>query len=164
MGNMKQVVIIFIILCFCISSGKCQVRNGAWIEERFALDIMERKVVDGTYLFPIVGFEMIDENLFVLTYGGESQPITISKKKENAGQIIDFAFTINTQEWPKDSIEKYSKADYFIKVEENIVELTVVCSKKKEKYRYIGRFGDSRFKSILEIKGWLLNYLIPPVF
>lgn len=161
---MKRVAIIFIILCSCINSGKCQVRNGAWIEERFALYIMERKVVNGTYLFPIVGFEMIDENLFVLTYGGESQPITISKKKENAGQIIDFAFTINTQEWPKDSIEKYSKADYFIKVEEDIVELTVVCSKKKEKYRYIGRFGDSRFKSILEIKGWLLNYLIPPVF
>lgn len=161
---MKRVAIIIIILCSCISSSKCQVRNGAWIEERFALDIMERKVVNGTYLFPIVGFEMNDENLFVLTNGGESQPITISKKKENAGQIIGFAFTINTQEWPKDSIEKYSKADYFIKVEEDIVELTVVCSKKKEKYRYIGRFGDSRFKSILEIKGWLLNYLIPPIF
>lgn len=159
---MKKVAIIIIILCSCINSCKCQVKNGAWIEERFALDIMERKVVNGTYLFPIVGFEKIDGNLFVLTYGGESQPITISNKEEDVGQIIDFAFAINTQEWPKDSIEKYSKADYFIKVEENVIELTVACSEKKEKYRYLGRFGDSRFKSILEIKGWLLNYLIPP--
>ncbi|WP_143010112.1 hypothetical protein [Prevotella communis] len=159
---MKKVAIIIIILCSCINSCKCQVKNGAWIEERFALDIMERKVVNGTYLFPIVGFEKIDGNLFVLTYGGESHPITISNEKEDVGQIIDFAFAINTQEWPKDSIEKYSKADYFIKVEENVIELTVACSEKKEKYRYIGRFGDSRFKSILEIKGWLLNYLIQP--
>jgi hypothetical protein len=42
--------------------------------------------------------------------------------------------------------------------------LTILCAGKKETYRFISNLDGSRFKTILEMKGWLLNYLIPPVF
>ena len=141
-----------------------QLKNSAWIEEQFASDIMNQKKVDGTHLFPIVGFELEGKNMYILTYGGELQPITIVKKKNRTGQILDFESTINTQEWPENMIEKYREADYLIKIEKDVIVVTIICSGRKEEHRYISNLEGSRFKSIIEIKGWLLDYLVPSAF
>jgi len=161
---MKKILFFVLVFISFVNSGLAQLKDGAWIEEKFASDIMERKNINGTHLFPIVGFEFGEGNMYVLTYGGELQPVTIVYKKNNIGQIVDFESTINTQEWPEIMVNKYRQADCTIKIEKDVIVLTILCAGKKETYRFISNLDGSRFKTILEMKGWLLNYLIPPVF
>ncbi len=160
---MKNKLLLFaFITCVCPCIG--QLKNGAWIEEKFASNIMERKVICEKHLFPIVGFEFEDGNMYVLSYGGELQPILIEGEESRWGRIINFESTINTQEWPDKMVRRYRNADYLIKIGQDTIVVMINLSGKQEIYRYISNLNGSRFKSIVEIKGCLLDYLIPSVF
>ena len=103
----------------------------AWISERFALQIINKKNLQSKYIFPIVGFETHNGCLYILTYGGEIQPVATKTTKE--GMLLsNFQYTINLSSWPKWQIEKYSKSKVYYQYVGDKIEVEIKTGKYTE--------------------------------
>lgn len=131
----------------------------AWIEERFANCIIDSGIIHREYLFPIDGFECIQGEMYILTYGGELSRVQ-SKETDDGYLITNFEHLINLQVWPNWLVEKYGKSQIYYNFENENIILTIKGKHILERYRFINEVRGSRFGSILEIKGWLLDVLI----
>jgi len=131
----------------------------AWIEERFANCIISDENIHNEYLFPIEGFVCIHGKLYIQTYGGDLNRIQ-SQKTDEGYKITNFEYLINLQIWPKWLVEKYSKSQIFYNIEDDKITIDIKGPHIKEKYCYISNIGGSRYGSILEIKGWLMDLLL----
>ena len=151
-------VILFLLLCNRYSFSFNHDRI-AWIEERFANCIIDSGIINCEYLFPIEGFERIQGDMYILTNGGELNRIQ-SKKTDEGYLITNFEHLVNLQEWPKWLVEKYTKSQIYYSFENEKIILTVKGEHTSEKYYFIHNINGSRFGSILEIKGWLLDVMI----
>lgn len=142
--------------CGAISDDK----NIAWIAERFAEHIINDKKILGEDLFPIVGFQKVNGVLFIQTYGGELTKV-VSRKTKNGTLIDNFKYTINLQKWPERLIKKYNNVKVYYYFDKDKIHVLIRGNGVLKKYSYTSNIRDSRFQSILEIKGWLLEHLIP---
>lgn len=159
---MKKCFLLLFVLVWCSSIGFSQGRKMAWIEKRFADAIMERKEIVSEYLFPIIGFEKEGEDLYILTYGGDLQPIQI-REKGRRKEIIDIEETINIQEWPLDLVKEFDSSTVLVEERNNTINVTIITNKKIYKLSFINSLNGNNFSTLLEMQGWLLNYLIPPI-
>ena len=157
---MREKILLFVIFLFCSQfSFSSNYGRIAWIEERFVNCIVDSGVIHSEYLFPIDGFERIQGEMYILTYGGEL--IRIQSKKTNEGYLItNFDYLINIQVWPKWLVEKYSKSQIYYNFDNDKILLTIKGNNEIERYSFISSIRGSRFGSLLEIKGWLLDVLI----
>lgn len=155
----KQLLIFVILLLFGHYSFSSNHDRIAWIEERFANCMIDSGIIQCEYLFPINGFEFIQGKMYILTYGGELSRVQ-SKKTDNGYLITNFEHLVNLQEWPKWLVEKYTKSQIYYSFENEKIILTVKGEHTSEKYYFIHNINGSRFGSILEIKGWLLDVMI----
>ena len=134
----------------------------AWISERFALQIIHKKNLQSKYIFPIVGFETHNGCLYILTYGGEMQPVATKTTKE--GMLLsNFQYTINLSSWPKWQIEKYSKSKVYYQYVGDKIEVEIKTGKYTEHLSFTSNVYGSRFRNLLEFKGWLLDFLLPTI-
>lgn len=134
----------------------------AWISERFALQIIHKKNLQSKYIFPIVGFETHNGCLYILTYGGEMQPVATKTTKE--GMLLsNFQYTINLSSWPKCQIEKYSKSKVYYQYVGDKIEVEIKTGKYTEHLSFTSNVYGSRFRNLLEFKGWLLDFLLPTI-
>ena len=134
----------------------------AWISERFALQIIHKKNLQSKYIFPIVGFETHNGCLYILTYGGEMQPVATKTTKE--GMLLsNFQYTINLSSWPKCQIEKYSKSKVYYQYVGDKIEVEIKTGKYSEHLSFTSNVYGSRFRNLLEFKGWLLDFLLPTI-
>ncbi len=147
---------IAVLLCFSIKVLSSDYERKAWIEERFMNSIVDSSVIHNEYLFPIVGFECINGYLYIQTCGGELSRIQ-SKKTHDGYLITNFRYLINLQAWPDSIVEKYAKSKICYKIENEKIILTVKGERETEVYIFTSNVKESRFKSILEIKGWLFD-------
>lgn len=134
----------------------------AWISERFALQIIHKKNLQSKYIFPIVGFETHNGCLYILTYGGEMQPVATKTTKD--GMLLsNFQYTINLSSWPKCQIEKYSKSKVYYQYVGDKIEVEIKTGKYTEHLSFTSNVYGSRFRNLLEFKGWLLDFLLPTI-
>jgi len=158
--NMKEKIylsVIFLLCCHCSSCSNCG--KIAWIEERFANCIIDSGIIHCEYLFPIEGFERIQGNLYILTNGGELSRIQ-SKKTDEGYLITNFEYLVNLQVWPEWLVERFAKLQLYYCLEDEKIILTVKDGHAIETYVFINDIRGSRFGSVLEIKGWLLDHLL----
>ena len=134
----------------------------AWISERFALQIIHKKNLQSKYIFPIVGFETHNGCLYILTYGGEMQPVATKTTKD--GMLLsNFQYTINLSSWPKCQIEKYSKSKVYYQYVGDKIKVEIKTGKYTEHLSFTSNVYGSRFRNLLEFKGWLLDFLLPTI-
>lgn len=134
----------------------------AWISERFANQIIKNKCVRSQDVFPIVGFEKQHGILYILTYGGEMQPVITKKTKEGL-LISNFPYTINLYSWPEDQIDKYSKTKVYYQFIGDKIKVEIRIGNDKEIFLYTSNVYGSTFRNLLELKGWLLDLLLPSI-
>lgn len=167
MNNIKPIHLWMTVVSLLLFTSSCRgmqpKKQCAWIEERFAKSIIDDRSIEAKYLFPIEGFEEVNDTLYILVYGGELQPVSHSGNESDC-LIGSFSDLINTQVWPDSCIEAYGNAVITCRKAEKDIIVTIKTSEEVHHYKYISSIDGSRFCTILEIKGWLLNYLISPVF
>jgi hypothetical protein len=158
--NMKEKVLLSIIFALCsyYSCGSNPNRI-AWIEERFVNSIINDGIIHNEFLFPVEGFVCIHDKLYIQTYGGELNRIQF-KKTDDGYMITNFEYLINLQIWPEWLVEKYSKSQIFYNIEGDKITINIKGPHINEEYCYISNIGGSKYGSILEIKGWLLDLLL----
>ena len=159
--NKKIFLLIVTLMQLCAVSG--QNKNVAWIESKFVDNIVYDRKADGKYLFPVEGFQMENGKLFILTYNGEITPLNY-KKVANDYEIENFGNYISQFSWAEQLENLYRKAVFTFRYENEDICLTIKTAKGTEKHRYVCDFGGSRFATILEAKGWLLDMLVPNIF
>ena len=161
---MRKLFLIICMIVFANYANNILAGNGdkAWISERFALQIIHKKNLQSKYIFPIVGFETHNGCLYILTYGGEMQPVATKTTKE--GMLLsNFQYTINLSSWPKCQIEKYSKSKVYYQYVGDKIEVEIKTGKYTEHLSFTSNVYGSRFRNLLEFKGWLLDFLLPTI-
>lgn len=161
---MRKTFLIICMIVFANYANNILAGNGdkAWISERFALQIIHKKNLQSKYIFPIVGFETHNGCLYILTYGGEMQPVATKTTKE--GMLLsNFQYTINLSSWPKCQIEKYSKSKVYYQYVGDKIEVEIKTGKYTEHLSFTSNVYGSRFRNLLEFKGWLLDFLLPTI-
>lgn len=161
---MRKTILIICMIVFANYANNILAGNGdkAWISERFALQIIHKKNLQSKYIFPIVGFETHNGCLYILTYGGEMQPVATKTTKE--GMLLsNFQYTINLSSWPKCQIEKYSKSKVYYQYVGDKIEVEIKTGKYTEHLSFTSNVYGSRFRNLLEFKGWLLDFLLPTI-
>ena len=161
---MRKLFLIICMIVFANYANNILAGNGdkAWISERFALQIIHKKNLQSKYIFPIVGFETHNGCLYILTYGGEIQPVATKTTKE--GMLLsNFQYTINLSSWPKWQIEKYSKSKVYYQYVGDKIEVEIKTGKYTEHLSFTSNVYGSRFRNLLEFKGWLLDFLLPTI-
>ena len=161
---MRKLFLIICMIVFANCANNILAGNGdkAWISERFALQIIHKKNLQSKYIFPIEGFELHNGCLYVLTYGGEMQPVATKTTKE--GMLLsNFQYTINLSSWPKCQIEKYSKSKVYYQYVGDKIEVEIKTGKYTEHLSFTSNVYGSRFRNLLEFKGWLLDFLLPTI-
>ena len=161
---MRKLFLIICMIVFANYANNILAGNGdkAWISERFALQIIHKKNLQSKYIFPIVGFETHNGCLYILTYGGEMQPVATKTTKE--GMLLsNFQYTINLSSWPKWQIEKYSKSKVYYQYVGDKIEVEIKTGKYTEHLSFTSNVYGSRFRNLLEFKGWLLDFLLPTI-
>ena len=161
---MRKLFLIICMIVFANCANNILAGNGdkAWISERFALQIIHKKNLQSKYIFPIVGFETHNGCLYILTYGGEMQPVATKTTKE--GMLLsNFQYTINLSSWPKCQIEKYSKSKVYYQYVGDKFEVEIKTGKYTEHLSFTSNVYGSRFRNLLEFKGWLLDFLLPTI-
>ncbi len=161
---MRKLFLIICMIVFANYANNILAGNGdkAWISERFALQIINKKNLQSKYIFPIVGFETHNGCLYILTYGGEIQPVATKTTKE--GMLLsNFQYTINLSSWPKWQIEKYSKSKVYYQYVGDKIEVEIKTGKYTEHLSFTSNVYGSRFRNLLEFKGWLLDFLLPTI-
>jgi hypothetical protein len=161
---MRKLFLIICMIVFANCANNILAGNGdkAWISERFALQIIHKKNLQSKYIFPIVGFETHNGCLYILTYGGEMQPVATKTTKE--GMLLsNFQYTINLSSWPKCQIEKYSKSKVYYQYVGDKIEVEIKTGKYTEHLSFTSNVYGSRFRNLLEFKGWLLDFLLPTI-
>lgn len=161
---MRKLFLIICMIVFANCANNILAGNGdkAWISERFALQIIHKKNLQSKYIFPIVGFETHNGCLYILTYGGEMQPVATKTTKE--GMLLsNFQYTINLSSWPKCQIEKYSKSKVYYQYVGDKIEVEIKTGKYSEHLSFTSNVYGSRFRNLLEFKGWLLDFLLPTI-
>jgi len=161
---MRKLFLIICMIVFANCANNILAGNGdkAWISERFALQIIHKKNLQSKYIFPIVGFETHNGCLYILTYGGEMQPVATKTTKE--GMLLsNFQYTINLSSWPKWQIEKYSKSKVYYQYVGDKIEVEIKTGKYTEHLSFTSNVYGSRFRNLLEFKGWLLDFLLPTI-
>lgn len=159
---MRKVFLIIYMIVFANYANNILAGNGdkAWISERFALQIINKKSLQSKYIFPIEGFEIHNGCLYVLTYGGEMQPVMTKATKE--GMLIsNFQYTINLYSWPKYQIEKYSKSKVYYQYVGDKIKVEIRTGEYTEHLFFTSNVHGNRFGNLLEFKGWLLDFLLP---
>lgn len=159
--NNKILLLIFALMHFCSVSG--QNKNVAWIESKFVDNIVYDRKADGKYLFPVEGFQMENGKLFILAYNGEITPLKY-KKTATDYEIENFGSYISEFSWSENLESLYRKAVFTFRYDNEDICLTIKTAKGTEKRRYVCDLGGSRFATILEAKGWLLDMLVPNIF
>ena len=157
----------FLIICMIVFANYANnilAGNGdkAWISERFALQIINKKSLQSEQIFPIEGFEIHDGRLYILTYGGEMQPVT-TKETEEGMLISNFQHTINLSSWPKYQIEKYGKSKVYYQYVGDKIKVEIKTGDHTEHLFFTSDVYGSRFRNLLEFKGWLLDFLLPTI-
>lgn len=161
---MRKLFLIICMIVFANCANNILAGNGdkAWISERFALQIIHKKNLQSKYIFPIVGFETHNGCLYILTYGGEMQHVATKTTKE--GMLLsNFQYTINLSSWPKCQIEKYSKSKVYYQYVGDKIEVEIKTGKYTEHLSFTSNVYGSRFRNLLEFKGWLLDFLLPTI-
>ncbi|MBR1428109.1 MAG: hypothetical protein IJ582_03630 [Prevotella sp.] len=161
---MRKLFLIICMIVFANCANNILAGNGdkAWISERFALQIIHKKNLQSKYIFPIVGFETHNGCLYILTYGGEMQPVATKTTKD--GMLLsNFQYTINLSSWPKCQIEKYSKSKVYYQYVGDKIEVEIKTGKYTEHLSFTSNVYGSRFRNLLEFKGWLLDFLLPTI-
>ena len=161
---MRKTFLIICMIVFANYANNILAGNGdkAWISERFALQIIHKKNLQSKYIFPIVGFETHNGCLYILTYGGEMQPVATKTTKE--GMLLsNFQYTINLSSWPKCQIEKYSKSKVYYQYVGDKIKVEIKTGKYTEHLSFTSNVYGSRFRNLLEFKGWLLDFLLPTI-
>ena len=159
---MRKTFLIICMIVFANYANNILAGNGdkAWISERFALQIIHKKNLQSKYIFPIVGFETHNGCLYILTYGGEMQPVATKTTKE--GMLLsNFQYTINLSSWPKCQIEKYSKSKVYYQYVGDKIKVEIKTGDHTEHLFFTSDVYGSRFRNLLEFKGWLLDFLLP---
>lgn len=134
----------------------------AWISESFANHIIRNKKVLSQDIFPIVGFERAQGVLYILTYGGEMQPVLTKETKEGL-LISNFQYTINLCSWPKDQIDRFNGAKVYYQYVGDKIKVKIKIGNQIQNIYFINNIYGSTFKNLLELKGWLLDFLLPPL-
>lgn len=161
---MRKTFLIICMIVFANYANNILAGNGdkAWISERFALQIIHKKNLQSKYIFPIVGFETHNGCLYILTYGGEMQPVATKTTKE--GMLLsNFQYTINLSSWPKCQIEKYSKSKVYYQYVGDKIKVEIKTGDHTEHLFFTSDVYGSRFRNLLEFKGWLLDFLLPTI-
>lgn len=134
----------------------------AWISENFANHIINNKIMQSHDVFPIVGFQRSHGTLYILTYGGELQPVLTKETKEGL-LISNFQYTINLCSWPKDQIDRYNEAKVYYQFIGDKIKVKIIVGKQIQDIYYLSNIYGSSFRNLLELKGWLLDCLLPPL-
>lgn len=117
--------------------------------------------------YPIQGFETDEKGqLWVLVTSGELSVIHKNVKKLNQKDKTDwhemenFCSLFNLSAWSKDQQELYLNSKVFFQVEGDDIHVRFITSKGVEEYRYTSLIGGiSRFSTILEMKGYLFDFM-----
>ena len=132
----------------------------AWISENFANHIINNKIMQSRDIFPIVGFQKTQGTLYILTYGGELQPV-LTKETNEGFLISNFQYTINLYSWPKTQINRYNEAKVYYQYIGDKIKVKIIIGKQIQNIYYISNIYGSTFRNLLELKGWLLDFLLP---
>lgn len=158
---MKKV--LFVLFLFTsLSCLNCFSKNTAraWL----ITNIVDSVITHGRYhheFYPIVAFEIgHDGRLYVKAYNSEFFPVITNKETSYGKKISNFSYVINFETWTKENFARYSKADIYYKHIGDDIIVTFFYDDVKEQYKFTSLIdGYSRFGTVLEIKGYLFDYL-----
>ena len=117
--------------------------------------------------YPIQGFEMDEKGrLWTLVTSGELSIIhnnirSLNKKdRSDWHEMENFRYLINLSAWSKNNQDHYLTSKVFYQLEGDDIHVRVITSKGVEEYRYTSLIGGiSKFSSILEMKGYLFDFI-----
>ena len=123
------------VLLFFFSFSTLFAEERAWIEKSFADSIIERQKIFDKNLFPIVGFELPDNCMYIQKYDAEPFPIS-TKKTGGQYEIIGFKY-FNPDSWPEELLKAYEKATVLYEFNNDEILVTIIINGEKTYRRYV---------------------------